>query len=69
MKKFLVTLAVLSMTAILFTACNKGEENPADKAAPAAIEEIPVEPVKTEDASAEGEVKVDAAAEATTETK
>lgn len=74
MKKFLVTLAVLSMTALLFTACNKGEEKPADEAAPAATEETTVEPVKTEEAAteeaaAEGEVKVDASAEATTETK
>ncbi|MEK7086097.1 MAG: hypothetical protein AAB953_03740 [Patescibacteria group bacterium] len=26
MKKFLVILAMLSMTALLFTACNKGDE-------------------------------------------
>lgn len=73
MKKFLVTLAALSMTALLFTACNKGEEKPADEAAPAATEATVVEPVKTEEATeekaAEGEVKVDAAAETKTETK
>lgn len=76
MKKFLVTLSMLSMTALLFTACNKGEEKPADEAAPAATETTVVEPVKTEEATeakdekaAEGEVKVDAAAETKTETK
>lgn len=57
MKKFLVTLAMLSMTALLFTACNKGEEA-TEEAAEAPAEEATVEP-----AAPAVEVTVDAEAE------
>lgn len=68
MKKFLATLAVLSMSAVLFTACNTGEEKKAEEAAPAVTEEAPVVvPESTDAAAVDAEVKVDAAAEAVVE--
>ncbi|MDA1060725.1 MAG: hypothetical protein O3B47_02950 [bacterium] len=68
MKKFLLTIALVSMSAFLFTACASGEDTVAEEEAPAA-EEV-VEPVVEEPASEEVvaedaamEVEVDAAAE------
>lgn len=72
MKKFLVSLAVLSMTAVLFTACNTGEEKtPATEAAPAATSTtVTPDAAKTETTTdATTEVKTDAAAEVKTETE
>ncbi len=69
MKKFLVSLAVLSMTAVLFTACTPAEKTPAVEAEPAATSAT-VTPDAAATATdpamaAKTEVKVDA----TTETK
>ena len=63
MKKFIVSLATISMAALLFTACNSGEKAPAtpavttpaattttvtpDAKAPAATTVTPVAPVTT----------------------
>lgn len=66
MKKFIVSLATVSMAALLFTACNSGEK-PADTATPATDATTTVTPdTKTDattpattDAAAKTEVKTD----------
>ena len=64
MKKFIVSLATVSMAALLFTACNSGEK-PADTATPATDATTTVTPdaktttPATTDAAVKTEVKTD----------
>lgn len=68
MKKFLLGLAMLSMTSLLFTACNKDGEEAMTEEETATEESSMVEPEKTEEAAMEtteaesedGAVKVEA---------
>ena len=68
MKKFFLGLAMLSMTALLFTACNKDEKKVED-AVPAGEESSVVEPVKADESAAETkeEAAVEVEAEAVVE--
>ena len=61
MKKFFLGLAMLSMTALLFTACNKDEKKVED-AVPAGEESSVVEPVKADDSASDVDVEVEAEA-------
>ena len=67
MKKSLVTLAMLSMTALLFTACNKGEEATPATEEPAATVEPAAEVPVVEAPVVEVEAVTESAAEVKTE--
>ena len=60
MKKFIVSLATVSMAALLFTACNSGEK-PADTATPATDATTTVTPDAKTDAKTTTPATTDAA--------
>ncbi len=55
MKKLLVVLAMLSMTSLLFTACNKEGEEATEETTPAAAEESVVVPAPVVDVTVDAE--------------